>query len=102
MAFEMEEPMSTAELKLTQHAVTRFAQRGFRDGDAELIMAIGTEVEGGYLVRQRDVRDFEQRMKRLLDRVYRSAGKRLVVEGDVVVTGYHSRHGKERKLMKKL
>lgn len=102
MTFETEELMSAAKLKLTQHAVTRFAQRGFRDGDAELIMAIGTEVEGGYLVRQRDVWDFEQRVKHLLERVYRSAGKRLVVEGDVVVTGYYSRLGKERKLMKKL
>lgn len=102
MTFEMDEPMSAAELKLTQHALTRFAQRGFRDGDAELIMAIGTEVEGGYLVRQRDVRDFEQRVKRLLERVYRSAGKRLVVEGDVVVTGYHSRPSKERNLLKRV
>lgn len=101
MTFEMEEAMSAAELKLTQHAVMRFAQRGFRDGDAELIMAIGTEVEGGYLVRQKDVRDFEQHVKCLLERVYRSAGKRLVVVGDAVVTGYHSRPERKRNLLKR-
>lgn len=100
MTFEMTEAMSATELKLTRHAVTRFAQRGFRVGDAELIMAIGTEVEGGYLVRQKDVQDFERHMKRLLEQVRRSAGKRLVVEGTAVVTGYHPGPKKERKLLK--
>lgn len=98
MTFEMEETMSA--MKLTPHAVMRFAQRGFRDGDAELIMAIGTEVEGGYLVRQTDVLEFERCFKRFLKQVHRLTGKRLVIEGDAVVTGYHAKPGKERKLLK--
>jgi hypothetical protein len=38
-------------LDLTAHAVKRMAQRGLADDDVELIRWIGTEVEGGYLVR---------------------------------------------------
>lgn len=101
MTFEMEQAMRGTQLKLTRHAVTRFAQRGFRDGEAELIMAIGTEVEGGYLVRRKDVRDFERCVKRLLERVCRLAGKRLVVMGEAAVTGYHCRPGEERRLLKR-
>lgn len=101
MTFEMEKAMTATELKLTQHAVMRFAQRGFLDGDAELIIAIGTEVEGGYLVRQKDVLDFERRIKCVLERMRRSVGKRLVVADDAIVTGYYCRRDKESKLLKR-
>lgn len=100
MSFELED--ATSELELTPHAVTRFAQRGFCDGDAELIVAIGTEVRGGYFVRQKDVQGIERNMKRFLKQVRRLSGKRLVIEGNAVVTGYHAKPGKERKLLKKL
>lgn len=96
----MEETMNTSAFELTPHAMMRLAQRGFRNGDAEWIMAIGTEVEGGYLVREKDVLDAERGLKHLLQRVHRLRGKRLVVEGNTVVTGYPARPGKQRKLLK--
>ena len=92
--------MSKSVLELTPHAVMRLSQRGFRKGDAEWIMTIGTEVEGGYLVREKDVLDIERWLKHLLQRVHRLRGKRLVVEGDAVATGYLARPSKQRKLLK--
>jgi hypothetical protein len=44
------------------------AQRGFADDDLELIRWIGTEVEGGYLVREKDFQ--------ALDRAKAVAGSR--------------------------
>jgi hypothetical protein len=41
-------------LTLTQHAVLRTSQRAIRLDDLQLIESIGTEVEGGYLLRQKD------------------------------------------------
>lgn len=37
----------------TRHAERRIAQRGIATSDIELIEWMGTEVEGGYLVRSR-------------------------------------------------
>ncbi len=41
-------------LHLTAHAAVRMSQRGLANDDLELIKWIGTEVEGGYLVREKD------------------------------------------------
>jgi hypothetical protein len=92
--------MSASILHLTRHATTRTAQRGFAQRDLDLIRWIGTEVEGGYLVREKDFLALEQELKRLRDRARRLVGKRVVVEGDYVVTAYHARPGKERRLLR--
>jgi hypothetical protein len=39
---------------LAQHAISRMTERGIGIGDIELIGWIGTQVDGGYLVRKRD------------------------------------------------
>jgi hypothetical protein len=97
--------MST--LPLTRHAVSRMAQRAIRDDDLDLILMIGTEVGDGYIVLTRDCKAAERELKRLLDRVRRLAGKRLVVEGGRIITAYHAgsetrrqliRHAEEREL----
>lgn len=90
MTSEREEAINAMKLKLTPHAAMRFAQRGFRDGDAELIMAIGTEVEGGYLMREKDVREAEAWLKRQAHKLRRLVGKRVIVAGDMIVTAYHA------------
>lgn len=86
---------------LTQHARIRMAQRGIRDDDLDLIKRIGSEVEGGYFVRDQDAQDEERRLKREIDRVRRIRGKRVVVSGDRVVTVYHAGRGKERRLLRR-
>lgn len=52
-------------LDLTAHAVKRMAQRGLADDDLELIRWIGTEVEGGYLVREKDFQALDRELRNL-------------------------------------
>lgn len=87
-------------LTVTIHAAARMAQRGIMPKDAELIVLIGTEVDDGYLVREKDYRDFEHAMKCLLRRFQRMVGKRLVVENGRIVTAYHPSRKYERRLLR--
>jgi hypothetical protein len=75
-------------------------QRAIRDDDLELITLIGTEVEGGYLVREKDCQAVERQVKHLLDRVWRLRGKRCVIAEGRIVTAYHTRRTKERRLLR--
>lgn len=84
----------------TPHAVVRAAQRGIRDDDLQLMMSVGTEVEGGILVRERDYLAIEQDVKSRLTRLRRLIGKRLVFEGDALITTYHARPAKVRRLLR--
>ena len=85
---------------LTQHALIRMSQRGIRLDDLELAEFIGTEVEGGCLVRRRDVQAFVRELKKLADQARRLEGKRTVRAGDTVVTTYHANRTKERRLLR--
>jgi hypothetical protein len=85
---------------LTRHAIMRMSQRGIRLDDLELAELIGTEVEGGCLVRRKDVQGFERALKKLAGQARRLSGKRIVRPGDAVVTAYHAGRGKERQLLR--
>jgi hypothetical protein len=90
----------TGVYRLTVHAATRMAQRGITNDDLELIEYIGTEVEGGYVVRQKDFQVLDRELRLLRDQAKRLVGKRLVVDGGRVVTAYHAVRGKERRLLR--
>jgi hypothetical protein len=85
---------------LTRHAVVRMGQRAIREDDVDLIVLIGTEVEGGYLVRSKDRQAAERQLKQLLNQVRRLDGKRVVVADGRVVTAYHAEPAKERSLLR--
>jgi len=87
-------------LTLTQHAIVRMSQRGIRPNDLELIESIGTEVEGGYLLRQKDFQTLERELKTLRDHARRLVGKRVVQAGDAIVTTYHASRTDERRLLR--
>jgi hypothetical protein len=76
------------------------SQRGIMPRDAELIVLIGTEVDGGYLVREKDYQEAERRLKRLLHNFRRLVGKRLVVKDGAIVTAYHSSKRHARSLLR--
>ena len=79
--------MST--LVLTQHAAMRMAQRSIPLKDGELIALIGTEIEDGYFVRERDYQEAEREIKSLRDRCRRRVGTRLIIAEGRIVTAYH-------------
>ncbi len=86
---------------LTRHASIRMAQRGFCPEDLDLIRLLGIEVKDGYLVRAKECQAFERQLKRMLDRVRRLIGTRVVVAGDHIVTTYHARPTKERQVLRR-
>lgn len=85
---------------LTAHATLRMAQRGVGNDDLNLIILVGTEVEGGYLVRGRDCQDAISTLKHLMDRIGRLAGKRVVVEDGHIITAYQSTERKAKTLLR--
>ena len=87
-------------LSLTRHAAMRLAQRSIKLKDADLIKLVGTHVEGGYLVRAKDYQEIETELKRLLQRLRRIVGKRLVVADGQVVTAYHASRRYHRRLLR--
>lgn len=87
---------------LTRHAMMRMGQRAFRDDDIDLIALIGTQVEDGYIVLNRDRQAAERELKRLLERIRRLSGKRLVVTGGSIVTAYRAYKATERKLIRNI
>ena len=87
-------------LMLTEHAKVRTAQRAIKPEDCELIELIGTEVDDGYFVRAQDCQRVEKELKKLLERVRRIRGKRLVVANGRIVTAYHASSRQERRLLR--
>jgi hypothetical protein len=85
---------------LTVHAALRIAQRAIRHHDLEFIQCIGTEVEDGYLVREKDFQAFERELKRLRDHAKRLVGKRMVIAGGSIVTAYHAQPHTEKRLLR--
>jgi hypothetical protein len=84
-------------LALTQHAAIRAAQRGIAQSDIELIVLIGTEVEAGYFVRQKDYFEAERVVKRFLQRLRHVVGKRVVLASGRIITTYHASDSKQRR-----
>jgi hypothetical protein len=63
-------------------------------------MRIGSEVEDGILVRNKDCEALECALKGLLDRVRRLKGKRLVVSEGRLITGYRAEGRRARRLVR--
>lgn len=89
-----------SDLHYTAHAEMRMSQRGITGRGLEMVALIGTEVEGGYLVREKDFQAFERELKHLRDQARKLVGKRVVIDGDRVVTAYHANNRKERQLLR--
>ena len=86
---------------VSDHAVCRMQQRGVMERDIELITAIGMETGDGYFVRRKDVQAFERDLKSLINRAHRLVGKRIVVEGNRLVTAYVASPRKQKRLLRK-
>ena len=70
--------------------------------DLELLMLIGSEVEGGHWVRERDYQTFERELKHVLHRARRLVGKRVVVADGRVVTAYHASRKTADRLLRNI
>ena len=88
------------ELSFSNHAVVRMSQRNILPNDLDLILAIGSEVEDGYLVRTKDVQGIEKSLRALLKRLKKIQGKRLVVADGCIITAFHAADREQRRLLR--
>jgi hypothetical protein len=92
-------------LDLTKHAQTRIQQRGFKTGDVDLIIELGTPIAGdAFLLTDEDVaREIAARHEEIR-RLKRLRGTKAVLnEGDCVVTAYRAcTRTQKRNLRRKL
>lgn len=89
-----------SELIVTRHAAMRMAQRSITLRDADVIAMIGTKVDDGYLLRGKDCQEAEHAIKKVLDRIWRLQGKRLVVADGRIVTAFHASRPQQRRLLR--
>lgn len=88
------------DLSLTTHAVTRMAQRAILPSDLDIILAFGSEVEDGILVREKDIECAERALRNILKRLQKVRGKRLVMVDGSLVTAYHASDREQHRLMR--
>jgi len=88
------------ECDITKHAVQRMAQRSIDEDDLDLIMLIATEVDDGFIVREKDCLAAERKLKALLNKIRRLSGKRVVIDGGRVITAYRACQRTERRLIR--
>ena len=81
----------------SRHARQRMGQRGFRQGDVELIHRCGTRIDDdAFFVTQKDVAREISRLKEEIRALERLPGSKVVIKGDHVATVYRTtkKHGK--------
>jgi hypothetical protein len=86
-------------LHISHHADGRIRQRGVRATDVALVVAHGTAVRDGYLLRTRDVAAAEAEMKRTITRLHRLAGTFVAVAEGTVLSVYRPCKVRRRKLL---
>jgi hypothetical protein len=87
------------ELNMTEHAIGRFSQRGLQNYDAELIMAVGSETSAGFMITEKDLANFERKIKDAMKKVRRLKNKHLIVDGSVIITAYHATRKQQSKIL---
>lgn len=79
------------DLYLTQHAETRMRQRGFRNADIGLVLNVAKRVaEDAFFLSKRDATREIERRRREIQQLERLRGTKIIVEGNNVITLYHS------------
>jgi hypothetical protein len=85
---------------MTNHCEIRAQQRGIQAGELELILEHATEVPGGYLLRDKDIRHAARFVsKNVEQKLERLAGHFLVIDGNVAITVYPAKQSKQRRLL---
>jgi hypothetical protein len=85
---------------LSRHAIRRLEQRSISESDVDLVIRLGTEVQDGYLMIERDCQTLVDELKRDIQRIQRLSGKRIVIDGSHVITAFHALPREERRLVR--
>ena len=88
-------------LFFSSHAQRRINLRGLSLKDIELIQDYGAEVEGGFLLTEKNVREAVLRLKSQILRLEHLSGKRVVCDGNTIITAYHATDNKIRRILRR-
>ncbi len=90
------------ELTLTRHAEARMRQRGLRDADIPVLLAVATPLaHDAWLVRDADAEREIARRKREIEQLQRLRGCKIVVSDDAIITVCHMRKRPARHALRK-
>jgi hypothetical protein len=76
-------------ISLTRHAMQRLSQRGFRPSTVETIFLNGMNIgDQEYIMTAREIDMLRKELKAQLQALDKLHNRKLVIEGDTVITGY--------------
>ena len=85
----------------TKHGLRRMQQRGYRNGDIELVMEYGTDVDDGYMLTKQDVHQTVEGLKRRIRKLEGLKGTYVVLgESDELITTYRPDRSRTSRLLK--
>lgn len=87
-------------MELSKHANRRLQQRGMRAADVEAIVAYGTPVRDGYVLRTRDANEAILELKKMIRALERLKERVVIANGQTVVTTYPASRRKQRSLLR--
>ncbi|MCY4459383.1 MAG: hypothetical protein OXC26_03125 [Albidovulum sp.] len=56
-------------ISITNHALVRCGQRGFRENDFDLVFRFGTLTDDGYHLTRKDIMEVDRQVRKLVDRL---------------------------------
>ena len=87
---------------ITQHAEMRMNQRGIRKEDLGLLLATADQVASDAYLMTNEIADEEiARRKKEIQQFERLRGKKLIVEGGIIITSYHATRRDQTKTYRK-
>lgn len=79
------------ELSLTRHAEAQMRQRGYKDEDVDLVFRVGTRVaDDAFLLTDKDTARAIRKRKQEIQQLERLRGSQVIVEGETLITLYHT------------
>lgn len=79
------------ELSLTRHAEARMRQRGYKDEDVDLVFRVGTRVaDDAFFLTDKDAARAIRKRKQEIQQLERLRGSQVIVEGETLITLYHT------------
>jgi hypothetical protein len=88
------------ETALTRHGAERLRQRGYRKGDLDLVLALGTPAGNAVLLTDHDVDAEIAEHRRHIAQLERLRGTAVILAGDRVLSVYRPRRSKFRRLLR--
>ncbi|MGV6816508.1 MAG: hypothetical protein ACWA44_04445 [Thiotrichales bacterium] len=89
-------------LRMTKHAQCRAQQRGIRDTDIFIVLQAATQVaHDAYMLTRADAAREIARRKREIQQLERLSGKKIILNGNHVITCYHAHEEEQKRTLKK-